>query len=149
MKLLLKTPISNDLASTFSLFNEDLFKALKPPIISLKVDRFDGCHKGDEVHLEIGLGPLKQKWVSLITDDKVHEDVCYFIDEGTKLPPPLTYWKHIHRIVKVDNNNCVIEDDITFSSGNTVLDALLYPVMYAQFALRAPIYKKLLNRSSS
>lgn len=149
MKLLLKTPIQNDLKTTFSLFNEDLFRALKPPLISLNVARFDGCKTGDEVHLEIGLGPVKQKWVSLITDDKEHDEVCFFIDEGKLLPPPLKYWKHIHRLVKVDNNNCMIEDDITFSSGNKFLDLLLYPIMYSQFAMRSPVYKKLLNRTNS
>lgn len=146
MKILIKTPIENDLQSTFKLFNEDLFRALKPPLISLEVERFDGCKKGDEVHLKIGFGPIHQKWVSLITDDRENEDVCFFIDEGDKLPPPLKEWKHIHRLVKTGKTTCRIEDDIFYSSGNKLLDFLMYPVMYAQFAMRIPVYKKLLNR---
>lgn len=147
--MLLKTSIKNDLKTTFNLFNEELFRALKPPLIKLNVAKFDGCKTGDEVHLEIGLGPLKQKWVSLITDDKETSEVCFFIDEGKLLPPPLKYWKHIHRLVKVDDHNCTIEDDITFSTGNKFIDFFLYPILYTQFAIRSPIYKKLLNRVNS
>lgn len=148
MKIFLPTEINNDLHTTFRLFNEDLFKALKPPAVGLKVLRFDGCKKGDEVHLEISVGPLKQKWVSLITDDSVSDDVCYFIDEGGKLPPPLKSWKHIHRIRKVDDQNCVIEDDIEFSTGNSFLDRMIYPVLLMQFKARKPVYQKLLNKKN-
>lgn len=148
MKIFLPTEINNNLHSTFGLFNEDLFKALKPPAVELNVLKFDGCKKGDEVHLEISFGPLKQKWISLITDDLISDDVCFFIDEGKKLPPPLKSWKHIHRIRKIDDHNCVIEDDIEYSTGNSILDRLIYPILYAQFKTRKPVYQKLLNKNN-
>lgn len=123
-------------------FNLKLFKALKPPLMSLDVERFDGCNVGDEVHLNVGLGPFKAKWVSLITDNQENENETFFVDEGKYLPFPLKSWKHIHRVVKNDEEVSEIQDDIEYSTGNRALDTLMYPVLYLQFAARKPVYKK-------
>ena len=145
MNILIKTRLSKNYKEVFKGFDLELFKALKPPLINLNVARFDGCKKGDEVHLEIGIGPLKQKWISHITDDFINKKECTFVDEGHILPPPLKDWKHTHRILNIDENTCEIQDDINFSSGNSLLDFFLYPALYAQFALRIPVYKKFFN----
>ena len=50
MKIIISTPIKNNYRDVFAQFNIELFKALKPPMIGLVVERFDGCKKGDEVH---------------------------------------------------------------------------------------------------
>jgi ligand-binding SRPBCC domain-containing protein len=142
MNILIKTTLSKNYREVHRGFDLKLFKALKPPLIALEVKRFDGCKKGDEVHLEIGLGPLKQKWVSLITENIENENECTFVDIGHILPPPLKDWKHTHRILKINEQTCEIHDDIHFSSGNKLLDLFLYPALYAQFAFRIPVYKK-------
>lgn len=54
-KLYFECPVKEPVETVKQGFNEELFKALKPPIIDLIVERFDGCKKGDEVHLKIGL----------------------------------------------------------------------------------------------
>jgi ligand-binding SRPBCC domain-containing protein len=141
MKLKLETPVASSYKKVFERFDISLFEALKPPFINLTIDRFDGCSKGDEVHLQVGVGPLKQTWVSHITDSGETEDSLYFVDEGHVLPPPLKYWRHQHIIKKIDDLSSVIIDDIEYSSGNQLLDRALYPVLYVQFALRGPIYK--------
>lgn len=143
MKILIKTQVADSHIHVFKKFNKSLFEKLAPPLVQLNVLRFDGCEKGDQVHLEIGLGPLKQKWVSLITEDQQTEEECFFIDEGSILPPPLKSWKHRHRIIKIDENTCEIHDDIDFSTGNQILDLAIYPILYSQFYLRIPTYKKL------
>ena len=142
MKILIKTPIEKNYNFVFSKFDVDLFKFLKPPLLNLEVERFDGCKKGDEIHLAIGLGPISMKWISLITENSENDEENLFIDEGHLLPPPLTYWKHIHRVKKVDENLTEIHDDIEFSSGNAILDHAIYPMLYFQFYLRKPAYKK-------
>lgn len=149
MRILLKTPINNDLKSTYSKFNRDLFNYLKPPLVSLNIKRFDGCKTGDEFHLEIGLAGMKQNWIGQVTADRCHEDLCFFIDEGKQLPAPLSSWKHIHRVIKTSERTCQIEDDITYSTGNKFLDAAIYPVMYLQFAARIPLYKKYLSKKAT
>lgn len=142
MRILIKTPLEQDFDTVFKGFDLELFKALKPPLIQLEVTRFDGCKKGDEVHLKIGLGFFSQKWISHITDhyDTLSEHT--FIDEGHILPPPLKDWKHTHRVIKTGTNTCEIHDDIEFSSGYSILDLFMYPALWFQFWLRKPVYKK-------
>ena len=87
MKILIKTQIDKNYNFCFSKFDEDLFKFLKPPLLNLEVERFDGCKKGDEIHLGIGLGPFSMKWISHITENSENDEENLFIDEGHLLPP--------------------------------------------------------------
>lgn len=141
MKLIIKTDISRNFREVFSRFDQNLFEALKPPLVSLKVVRFDGCKKGDEVHLSVA----GQRWVSHITDYYEDNDQIYFVDQGAIIPPPIKHWKHIHRIERTGENTSVVIDDIEYSTGNIILDKMLYPALYAMFSLRGPIYKKELS----
>lgn len=146
MKILLKTKIEKNYQVVFSKFNLDLFRALKPPVMNLVVERFDGCKKGDEVHLKMDLfGAFKQKWISHITEDFRSDYEIYFVDVGALLPPPLTKWTHIHRIEKINELSSYVVDDVEYTSGNHILDLLMYPALYSMFLYRKPIYKRKLS----
>lgn len=146
MKILIKTRIEKNYQVIFSKFNLELFKALKPPLLNLVVERFDGCKKGDEVHLKMDLmGLLNQKWVSHITANFRSDYEIYFVDEGTLLPPPIKKWKHIHRIEKINELASYVVDDIFYTSGNRALDLAIYPALYLMFLYRKPIYKRELS----
>ena len=142
MKIYFETGVDAPFQRVAEGFDEDLFRALKPPIMHLDVLRFDGCHKGDVVELSMGLGPLRQSWVSHITYDHTTADDMVFIDEGHKLPPPLRSWHHTHKVIRQSSTQTTIVDDIRYSTGFKVLDALIYPVMYLMFIGRKPIYKR-------
>lgn len=141
MKLVIKTPIPKNFRQVFAQFNRELFIKLKPPVLNLEVERFDGCKKGDEVHLVVS----GQKWVSHIVDFHEDEKEIFFVDLGVVTPPPIKTWKHIHRIKKIDDNNSEVIDDIEYSTGNTFIDKLIYPALLAMFSLRRPIYKRELS----
>lgn len=141
MKIRISTPINRNFREVFALFNLKLFEALKPPVVNLKVERFDGCKKGDEVHLKVA----GQKWVSHITDYVENKDEIYFVDRGVIIPPPLNHWLHIHRIERTGENSCNVIDDIEYSTGNIFIDKLIYPALYAMFSMRKPIYKRELS----
>lgn len=141
MKLTIQTPIAKNYKSVFARFDLELFKKLKPPAVSLEVERFDGCKKGDQVHLIVS----GKKWVSHITDFYQDDNEIYFIDRGVVTPAPIKSWTHIHKIKKTGENECVIIDDIDFSTGNVLMDKLLYPALLAMFSLRRPIYKRELS----
>ena len=140
-RLLFECPVASDVEAVKNGFNLDLFKELAPPLIQFKVDRFDGCSPGDEVHIRVGLGVMV-KWISEITEEISNADQeWYFIDEGVKMPFPLVKWKHIHRVVKSDQGSTII-DDINFSCGNSITDKIMRPILKKQFSGRAAIYKK-------
>ncbi len=139
MRICIKTNVNKPYKQIFSGFNEALFLALNPPIMPVKLLRFDGCKKGDEVHIQL---PFKMLWISDITDFSETENEIYFIDEGRQLPFPLKQWKHKHRIIKQTENDTLIIDDINFSTNNKLLDFLIYPALWLQFAYRKPVYKK-------
>lgn len=145
--IIIKTKISNKSPQELlQKFDEDLFKALKPPVINLKVTRFDGCKTGHEVHLAMDIfGLVNQEWVSLITDHGESFEECFFVDEGKKLPPPLKYWRHRHRLIRINDHESYVVDDITYSTGNSALDLIIYPALYSIFSFRIPVYKKLLK----
>lgn len=146
MKILIRTKIEKNYQVLFSKFNLHLFEALKPPLLNLVVERFDGCKKGDEVHLKMDFfGLINQRWISHITADFKSEYEIFFVDVGVLLPPPLKKWTHIHRLEKITEISSFVTDDIEYSCGNGALDLLIYPVLYSMFLFRKPIYKRELS----
>ncbi|MEM7107374.1 MAG: hypothetical protein AAF519_04040 [Bacteroidota bacterium] len=127
-------------------FTEDLFLSLNPPFPPVRLIRFDGCSKGDQVQLELNFILFKQRWHSDITYDLTNEHTFQFIDIGVKLPFFLKQWSHHHIVNKVDDKRSEIIDDITFSSPFRLMDFILFPALYLQFLYRKPIYKKIFNK---
>lgn len=144
MKIYIATEVNQPIQSVWKGFNLSLFKALAPPFPPVEVKVFDGCLTGDVVSLELNFFVAKQRWTSVITDQKSTDDEIYFVDFGTELPFFLKFWEHRHRIVR-QGKSAVIIDDITFKSPFLVLDYLLYPFLYLQFLYRKPIYRKLFS----
>lgn len=129
-------------------FDINLFKALAPPFPKLEVLRFDGCSKGDEVWIVLHVFGAKIKWDALIVEHGQNLEQWYFIDEGKLLPYPLRQWKHKHLVTKINDFKSYIIDDIHYSTGWIVLDYLIFPLLYLQFAMRKPIYKKFFKKNS-
>lgn len=142
MKLLFETRIERPFLEVKAGFNLDLFLTLKPPVVNFAVNRFDGCSPGNEVHVELGFLGKKQKWVSVITQEKQHEKEWSFIDEGKIMPWPLATWKHLHRVVSLDDKSSKIIDDITCECVHSWLNVFMYPALWFSFSTRANRYKK-------
>jgi ligand-binding SRPBCC domain-containing protein len=140
MEFKITTKVGQDYKTVFSKFDLYFFKLLKPPLIGFKVNRFDGCEPGDEVHVEINTFGWKQEWKALIIEKTETNNEIYFIDEGLQLPRPLKKWRHKHIIAKFIDSSIII-DNIAYSTNSIFLDILLYPVMYLQFFLRKGVYK--------
>jgi len=142
MHLKLKTKVDQNFLSVKEGFNEELFLSLNPPFPPVKLKEFGGCKKGDIVHLELNFIFFKQNWKSEITYDNTSDRIFEFVDEGKQLPFFLKHWKHHHIVERTANNQSLIIDDIAFKSPFILMDFLLYPVLWLQFAYRKPIYKK-------
>ena len=143
MHLTLRTAVAQSPAQVMAGFTRELFVALAPPFPKLRVVRFDGSRTGDHVEIELDTLVKRLPWTSLITDDgQLPNGTLFFIDEGQQLPPPLRYWRHRHLMEPGPNGSCIIVDDLEYRTASKVLDVLLYPAMWAQFAWRQPIYRR-------
>jgi ligand-binding SRPBCC domain-containing protein len=142
MKILIQTQVNQEFRTVWDGFDLSLFEILSPPFPPVKVLRFDGCLKGNFVSLELNFLLFKQTWTSEITEQQATDDEIYFIDEGTKLPFFLSYWQHKHRVVRNPSGGTLIIDDISFKTPTLFTNYLFYPLMYLQFLMRKPIYRK-------
>lgn len=136
MRIKISTKVEQSAEQVLKGFDLRLFEALKPPLMPLKVLRFDGCETDDEVHLDLGFG---LKWLARIIDHGESKDSYFFVDEGVVLPFPLKSWTHRHEIVQAPEGSTIV-DDIEFSAGFVLLDLILYPFLYSQFFWRKHIY---------
>lgn len=135
MNIILKSKVNCSLEEVHSRFDADLFRYLLPP--GAELIKFGGSKKGDIVHLKL---PIAGEWISEITEDGISEGTNYFVDEGKKLPFPLKEWKHKHVLHK-DGEHTIIEDNMSFSTGNVVADLFVYPLLFLSFLPRTWQYK--------
>ncbi len=140
MHLKISTKVEQDFETVFNKFDVNLFKRLRPKFAGFEVNRFDGCEKGDQVHVVLDTLGWKQEWKALITEKTVTNNEIYFIDEGLQLPKPLKTWRHRHVISKFIDSSIII-DNIAYSTSNVFLDILLFPLFYFQFFMRRSVYK--------
>jgi ligand-binding SRPBCC domain-containing protein len=141
-KIEIRTPVAQSADEIWPQFNEDLFKALKPAGMPMKIVRFDGCETGDEIILHVG--PFRQVWHGKVTDHGKTAQGYFFVDEGVRLPFPLKKWRHLHAINDFPAREIV--DCISFSTGYKWLDFLIKPALYAMFAARRKPYQKIFGK---
>ena len=122
-------------------FDRKLFEALLPKNAKVEIVEFTGSKKGDRVHLRF-LSPIKTDWISEIIEDGENDNEVYFVDQGAKLPPGLSYWRHKHIVRKLTDKTSLIIDDISYKGTNTLLSILLYPGIYLGFYPRKRIYRQ-------
>ena len=53
MHIQITTTVAQDFETVFGRFDEDLFLALNPPLLPVQLNCFDGCNKGNEIHLTL------------------------------------------------------------------------------------------------
>jgi ligand-binding SRPBCC domain-containing protein len=145
MNIEIKTKVNGNYKDIMRQFDKKLFEALKPSHADMEIILFTGSKKGDKVHLRFH-SPIKADWISHITDDGEDEKESFFIDEGLKLPFPMSYWKHKHIVRKITDSTSYIIDDITFKGPVFFLSWLLYPAIYLGFYPRKKIYKKYFSK---
>ena len=140
MNLKLKTLVKGNYKEVMAAFDRSLFEALKPPYGEMEIVEFTGSKKGDRVHIKFH-SPIKAEWISKITEDEVTDEMALFVDEGIKLPWPIVKWTHRHIVEKVDDENSMIIDDISFSGSNIIFSLIIYPAIFLGFYPRKKIYQ--------
>ncbi len=145
MNVTLKTPVKGNYKKVISCFDLNLFEALKPPKGEMEIIEFTGSQKGDKVHVRF-IKPIKADWISDIVEDQITDDKAWFVDVGTVLPWPLASWTHRHIVEKIDENNSIVIDDMTFTGKNLLYTLLLYPMIFLGFYPRKKIYKQYFDK---
>ncbi|NNF02791.1 MAG: hypothetical protein HKN22_08905 [Bacteroidia bacterium] len=141
MNITLKTKVKGNYKDIMAAFDRNLFEALKPKNADMEIIAFTGSKKGDKVHLRFN-SPIKAEWISDIVEDGANADEAWFIDEGSKLPAPLKYWRHKHIVKKISQTESEIIDDITYKSWNPLMTLLIYPGIYLGFWPRKSVYRE-------
>lgn len=141
LNIKLQTQVNGNYKDVMKQFDLKLFEALKPKGANMEIVEFTGSKKGDVVHIKFN-SPIKAEWISHITGHGEDESECFFIDEGVKLPFPLTYWKHRHIVKKLKSDSSIIIDDIKFMGPNILITFILYPFIFLGFYPRKKIYRK-------
>ncbi len=144
MKLVLTTNVRSTPEQVWRGFDQSLFEKLAPPFPRVKLLRFDGSEKNDLVEVELNFIFFRQIWQSLIVDHGKSEEEIWFIDEGSRLPFFLRYWRHRHRLLRTATGTQIV-DDIEYRTPSLLLDYFMYPMMWLQFAYRKPIYRRVFN----
>jgi ligand-binding SRPBCC domain-containing protein len=145
MNITLKSPVKGNYKKVMAAFDRNLFEALKPPTGEMEIVMFTGSQKGDKVHIRF-VKPIKADWISDIVEDQITDDKAWFVDVGNTLPWPLASWAHRHIVEKIDDNNSMIIDDMTFTGRNFLLTLLLYPAIFLGFYPRKRIYKQYFDK---
>lgn len=141
MNVTLKTKVNGNYKDVMAAFDRNLFEALKPPFGQMDIVTFTGSKKGDKVHLKF-VQPFKAEWISDIVEDGQTDNEAWFVDVGTSIPWPLQTWRHKHIVQKVDENNSIIVDDMTFTGKNIFLSIILIPGIFLAFYPRKLVYKR-------
>jgi ligand-binding SRPBCC domain-containing protein len=136
-EIILSSTFKADFREVKENFNKNLFEFLLPKIPPSKILRYDGHELRDEIHLIVA----KQKWVSIISQVSETQDEYSFTDSGRELPFPITHWKHKHRVLRLNEKEVVIIDEIQYECKNEILTKAFYPILLAQFSLRINQYK--------
>lgn len=141
----LETPVQATAEAVLAGFDRKLFEALAPAFPPLKLLRFDGSAPGDLVDLQLGLWPVRQRWLSRITERIESSDEIGFVDEGLILPAPLQRWRHFHRIRREGPHSRII-DDIRFTVHPLAPAAIVAALLRRSFAARRPIYQRFFGK---
>lgn len=144
MKLILKTNVKQAPKQVWAGFDQTLFEKLAPPFPRIRLLRFDGSTTGCTVAVELNFIFFRQTWQSDITEHGETDDEIWFVDQGSQLPFFLKFWRHRHRLLRTETGTQIV-DDIEYRTGSILMDYLLFPAMWAQFAYRWPIYRRSFN----
>ena len=142
MEIVVRTIVNESTEIVIPNFGKELFMALSPGFIPIKLLGYDGDRVGGLVRIEMGIPPLGGTWVSKIISRSERTDRLEFVDIGVELPFPLVKWKHRHIVRKDGAGRTEIIDAIIYSTHSKFWNFLTYPIMYLMFLMRIPLYKK-------
>jgi len=142
MKIFQTTRISASIETVKENFNQKLFEYLNPPGAKVDILRFDGTKKDDVLILNLKTPLLQTKWQGRIIERQETSNEFYFIDIGEILPMGLKTWHHKHLVTKINEDSCLLIDDVNFTAKSKVAGLILYPMFWSMFFWRRHRYQR-------
>lgn len=140
IQITLKTSVNCPFEKVRDGFDQNLLETLNPPGITLKIEQFDGIFAGANMRMRVESVFTSTLWTGSITQVCSKNRFWCFIDEGHILPLGLKSWRHIHAVVK-KNNQTLIYDRVYFSGKNCFFTVFWYPAICFMLGIRKPRYR--------
>jgi ligand-binding SRPBCC domain-containing protein len=140
IRITLKTAVKCSFEKVRDGFDQKLLETLNPPGISVKIEQFDGIFVGAGMKMRVESLLSSTLWTGAITRVCSKKRLWCFTDEGHSLPTGLKNWRHIHAVVK-KNNQTLIYDRVYFSGKNCFFTTFWVPAIWIMLAIRKPRYR--------
>ncbi len=141
IRITLKTSVNCPFEIVRDGFDQKLLETLNPPGISLKIEQFDGIYAGAKMRMRVESLFTSTLWTGSILQVCSKNRFWCFVDEGAILPMGLKSWKHIHAVVR-KNNQTLIYDRVYFSGKNRFFTMFWFPAILLMLGIRKPRYRK-------
>lgn len=141
IRITLKTSVNCPFEIVRDGFDQKLLETLNPPGISLKIEQFDGIYAGAKMRMRVQSLFTSTLWTGSILQVCSKNQFWCFVDEGAILPMGLKSWKHIHAVVR-KNNQTLIYDRVYFSGKNRFFTMFWFPAILLMLGIRKPRYRK-------
>ncbi|MFK7819908.1 MAG: cyclase [Planctomycetaceae bacterium] len=89
-------------------FEPGILKALTPPLMIMKVHRFDPLAEGSIGEFTMWMGPVPVYWKA------EHSNVSEIGFTDTQVEGPMKYWAHTHRFNQIDANKTEVHEHIEY-----------------------------------
>jgi uncharacterized protein (TIGR01777 family) len=100
----------------------DAFIRIMPPWDKIKIlEQKGSIHDGDFLRFNIYKGPIFREWLAVLHGYEKNKHFCDIQEKG-----PFKYWEHNHNFSAIGNEQCEIEEAITYELPlESVTDSLL------------------------
>jgi hypothetical protein len=137
-----RTRIDKPLAEVARRFDQNLMQYLAPAFPRLRLHTHEGNHPGSRVSVGLDFLLFEWKWEVEIVSEERRTGSWVFVDEGRRLPPFLSAWRHEHGLFALSTQQTEITDRIFWRPGRYWPSFLVRILVESQFRRRGPLYRR-------
>ncbi len=123
-----QVPATADAVAAFH-FQPGILKRLTPPLMIMRVHRFEPLAEGSVAEFTMWMGPIPVRWKA------VHSDVTRHGFTDTQVCGPMKSWQHTHQFHDAGNGTTEVHEHIVFEH-HRGLRGLWSRLLFPPFALR-------------
>jgi len=141
----IQTKINRPASEVFSRFDKGLFEELIPPFAI--AERNDGIEIGAIISVGFKI-PFMKTWHSQIINKGKDSMSFWFTDKGISgMPFGIKEWTHTHRVKILNDNQCLIIEEIYLETNYKLLDKICSLIFTGAMKGRKKTYKKFFEKN--